>query len=200
MKVLFLDRDGILNEDVSYLYKISDLKWVPGIFDALRLAREAGYELIVVTNQSGVARGMFTEEDVQNLHEHMQDELLMEGIPLLDIYYCPHLEGAAMPAYDVVCDCRKPKPGMILQAMEDHPIDSHESFLIGDSPRDVEAAHGAGISGYLYQGGDIVEFVTSCLEAEKNKVGTEDNVKSAKHSGAEAMLLTSMIKQGGHLH
>ncbi len=200
MKVIFLDRDGILNEDVAYLHKVSDLKWVPGIFDALRLAKDAGYQFVVVTNQSGVARGMFTEEDVQNLHDYMQDELLMEGIPLLDIYYCPHLEGAVMPDYDVACDCRKPKPGMILQAMEDHPIDGRESFLIGDSPRDVEAAHGAGITGYLYQGGDMVEFFKSCLDAEAEKSAVDANTKSAQNSGAEAFILTEMIKQGSHLH
>ena len=136
-KVLFLDRDGVINKDVSYLYKIADLQWVDGAKEALKLAHDSGYELIVVTNQSGVARGYYKETDVQILHDYMGNELFKAGAPILHFYYCPHHKDGTVERYAVDCNCRKPKPGMILQAIKDFDVDVERSFLIGDSQRDV---------------------------------------------------------------
>ena len=98
-KVLFLDRDGVINKDVSYLYKISDLEWVDGAKEALAYAYSKGYDLIVVTNQSGVARGYYKESDVQILHDHMAHELDRSGAPILHFYYCPHHKEGSVPLY-----------------------------------------------------------------------------------------------------
>lgn len=163
-KILFLDRDGILNEDVAYLHGIYDLRWVPHIVDALLYAKHLGYEFIVVTNQSGVARGYFTVDDVEFLHNYMRDYLEKAGIPILHMYYCPHLPEGTVAEYAVECNCRKPKSGMIFQAMADYDIDREKSFLIGDSQRDIACARGAGIRGYLYNGGNIYTFVKDILD------------------------------------
>ena len=118
-KVLFLDRDGVINKDVSYLYKISDLEWVDGAKEALAYAYSKGYDLIVVTNQSGVARGYYKESDIQILHDYMAHELDRSGAPILHFYYCPHHKEGSVQLYAVDCECRKPKPGMINQAIKD---------------------------------------------------------------------------------
>lgn len=128
-KVLFLDRDGVINKDVSYLYKISDLEWVDGAKEALAYAHSKGYDLIVVTNQSGVARGYYKESDVQILHDYMAHELDRSGAPILHFYYCPHHKEGIVPLYAVECECRKPKPGMIKQAIKDYDVNISDSFL-----------------------------------------------------------------------
>lgn len=163
-KVIFLDRDGVINVDVNYLYRIEDLTFMPGALEALALAVRAGYELIVVTNQSGVARGYYTEEDVKKLHAHMGEVLAAARAPILRFYYCPHHEKGTVPAYTMVCDCRKPEPGMILKAMEDYSIDRAKSFMIGDKSSDVEAAHRAGLDGYLFEGDNLLPFMRSILK------------------------------------
>ena len=163
-KVIFLDRDGVINVDVNYLYRIEDLTFMPGALEALALAVRAGYELIVVTNQSGVARGYYTEADVKKLHAYMGAKMAEQGAPVLQFYYCPHHEKGTVPVYTKVCDCRKPKPGMILKAMEDYSIDRAKSFMIGDKTSDVEAAHRAGLDGYLFEGDNLLPFMRSILE------------------------------------
>lgn len=163
-KVLFLDRDGVINKDVSYLYKIADLQWVDGAKEALKLAHDAGYELIVVTNQSGVARGYYKETDVQILHDFMGNELFKAGAPILHFYYCPHHKDGTIERYAVDCNCRKPKPGMILQAIKDFDVDVEHSLLIGDSQRDVDAAEAAGVKGYLFTGSNLLDFMKTILK------------------------------------
>ena len=154
-KVLFLDRDGVINKDVHYLHRIEDLAFVDGAKEALAASVQAGYDLIVVTNQSGVGRGFYTEDDVNTLHQYMNQELTKAGAPILRFYYCPHLPGAPLAQYDQNCDCRKPKPGMILQAMADYDIDKAHSFMVGDKLSDMEAAAGAGLKGYLFTGSNL---------------------------------------------
>lgn len=168
-KVIFLDRDGVLNVEVSYLHKIEDFQWQEGAKEALQEAVAREYDLVVVTNQSGVARGYFTEEDVQILHNFMKAELSKIGVNLLAIYYCPHLVGATVPEYDKNCNCRKPKPGLLLQAFSDFEISQDDSFLVGDSPRDVEAAEAAGIKGYLFPGGNLKTFLHPILIKQQGK-------------------------------
>lgn len=168
-KILFLDRDGVINVDTHYLHTVSDLQWIAGIQEALHKAVKAGYELVVVTNQSGIARGYYTVAEMELLHQYMRTELGKLGIPILAFYYCPHLQGAPLAEYDVDCNCRKPKPGMILQAFKDYPASHEDSFLIGDSSSDIEAAKAAGIHGYQFAGGNIKAFMEQCLQMEAHR-------------------------------
>lgn len=162
-KLCLLDRDGVLNVDKAYLHKAEDVEWIPGSLEAIAWLKKQGILVAVVTNQSGVARGYFTEDSVRKLHAWMQAEMKKSGGEIAAFYYCPHLPGAAVKQYDVECECRKPKPGMILQALKDFDILPGNAFLIGDSPRDVEAAEAAGVRGYLYAGGSLLEYVKSIV-------------------------------------
>lgn len=163
-KAVFLDRDGTLNVDVSYLYKIEDLRWIDGAKEALAYLAGKGYKLFVVTNQSGIARGYYTLEQMNLLHDHMQQEIAACGAHIEKFYYCPHHKDGCVAEYSTDCGCRKPKPGMLLQAMQEYDIDRERSFLIGDSKRDVEAAENAGIKGYLFNGGNLLDFVKQIIE------------------------------------
>lgn len=162
-KVLFLDRDGVINVDTGYLHDVKDLQWELGIMEALAYAHSKGYTLIVVTNQSGVARGYYTEDDVHRLHAHMADVLADHGAPIERFYYCPHHPEGTILAYTKVCQCRKPAPGMIEQACNDYDVDRTVSVLIGDSQRDVQAAQAAGIRGVLYEGGGLWPWIQTVL-------------------------------------
>ena len=163
-KAVFFDRDGVLNVDVDYLYKISDLKWVEGAREAVAYLTQAGYKIFVVTNQSGIARGYYTVAQMQELHDFMQREIEASGGKISKFYYCPHHKEGKVAEYAKDCDCRKPKPGMLLQAFGEYDLDKEQCFLIGDGKRDVEAAEAAGIRGYLFKGGNLLEFVENILE------------------------------------
>ncbi|MCL2328893.1 MAG: HAD family hydrolase [Bacteroidetes bacterium] len=143
-KAVFLDRDGVINDGtLYYTYKIEDFKFNADVFESLQLLVQAGFLLVVVSNQGGVARGIYSDADVNKVHEYMRQELLKHGIPLAGIYYCPHHSDVSN------CDCRKPKPGMIKQAIQDLNIDPRQSYMIGDSKRDIKAAEAAGVRGIL---------------------------------------------------
>jgi D-glycero-D-manno-heptose 1,7-bisphosphate phosphatase len=144
-KAIFLDRDGVINTEVGFVWKPEDITFVPGIFDFCRRAKELGYLLIIVTNQSGIARGLFTEDDFEALMYWMEERFTLEDCPLADWYYCPHHPEAGQGEYKKDCDCRKPRPGMIVQAARDWDIDLPRSILIGDTARDIEAANAAGV-------------------------------------------------------
>ena len=158
-KLCLLDRDGVLNIDKDYLHKAEDVEWIPGSREAIAWLNRQGVQVVVVTNQSGVARGFFTEDTVRMLHDWMASEVKKAGGVIAAFYYCPHLPGAAVKQYDVDCNCRKPRPGMVLQAMADFNVQPNNAFLIGDSPRDIEAAEAAGVKGYLYTGGSLLDLV-----------------------------------------
>lgn len=165
---VFFDRDGVLNVDINYAYRPDQITWVKGAMEALRLAREAGYFTFVVTNQAGVARGLYTENDVQNLHDWMQTQFQAAGCVGVDAFaYCPHHPSEGNAPYKMQCECRKPKPGMLLQLMQRFPVDAQRSFLIGDHARDMGAAEAAGIKGYLFdahaQGANLAEFIKMYL-------------------------------------
>lgn len=135
-KALFLDRDGTINVEVNYLYRPEEFVPLPGIFDLARAAARRGYLLIVCTNQSGIARGYYTEEEYRRLTAHMERLFAAEGCPLHAVYHCPLLEGPY----------RKPEPGMFLQAAREHGLDMAASLSLGDKERDVRAARAAGVS------------------------------------------------------
>jgi D-glycero-D-manno-heptose 1,7-bisphosphate phosphatase len=142
MKALFLDRDGIVNEDTAYPHKPEQIRFNEAIFPLCRTATEKGYLLIVVTNQAGVAKGMFGEEEVIALHGWMAGEFQKRGVKIARFYYCPHHPEAKVEKYRLACDCRKPESGMIRQAAKEFAIDIAHSLVIGDKPSDRIALDG----------------------------------------------------------
>lgn len=139
-KALFLDRDGVVNVEKNYLHKPEDFEFVEGIVDVCRRYQEEGYLIIIVTNQSGIARGYYSEEDFQRLSRWMEEHFKVLGIILTRIYHCPHHEEISG-----VCECRKPEPGMFLSARDEYEIDMASSVMIGDNERDITAARRAGV-------------------------------------------------------
>lgn len=138
-KTIFLDRDGVINIDKHYLYKIEDFKFTDKLFDTCRYFQNLGYQIIVITNQSGIGRGYFSKEDFEKLTSWMITEFNKNEIEIIDVFYCPHTP-------DDNCDCRKPKPGMINKACEKYEIDLENSWMIGDKVSDMEVALNANIS------------------------------------------------------
>lgn len=139
-KAVFLDRDGTINVDKHYLFRKEDFVFLPDVLPAMRLFQEKGYLLVVVTNQSGIGRGYYTEEDLLSLNRWMMDRLQREGIVLSGIYYCPHLPDAPVEQYRRVCDCRKPGTGLYHRAAEELDIDLSKSIVVGDKMRDLTLA------------------------------------------------------------
>jgi len=142
-KAVFLDRDGVINDgSLYYTFRIPDFKLNEGIVEALRILQKEGYLLIVVTNQGGVAKGIYTESDVEFLHDYMKELFESAGVTINKTYFCPHHSDISD------CDCRKPKPGMLLKAIEEFNINTKCSFMIGDSSRDIEAGEAAGLHSF----------------------------------------------------
>jgi D,D-heptose 1,7-bisphosphate phosphatase len=136
-RAVFLDRDGTINEDVGYPSDYSQIKIYPFAFEAIKKINETGLLTVIITNQSGIGRGLLTEENLQDLHQKMKAALLAEKVHLDGIYYCPHYELSALPEYKKDCACRKPYPGMALQAAADLNIELKNSFVIGDKVEDI---------------------------------------------------------------
>jgi D-glycero-D-manno-heptose 1,7-bisphosphate phosphatase len=141
----FLDRDGVINVDKAYVSRAEDFEFVPGVFDAARRLRELGFGLIVVTNQSGIGRGLYDEDQFAALTAWMRTRFEKEGVAIDAVYFCPHHPTEALPAYRMACDCRKPAPGMFLKAAAELGLDLSASALFGDSESDLEAARSAGV-------------------------------------------------------
>jgi D-glycero-D-manno-heptose 1,7-bisphosphate phosphatase len=138
INTIFLDRDGVINKEVNYLHKIDDFEFIGGIFDACLHFQSLSYKIIIITNQSGISRGYYTESDYQKITQWMLNQFKYKNINILDIFHCPH-------GPDSNCDCRKPKPGMFLKAKAKHNTDMKKSWMIGDNERDIIAANSAGI-------------------------------------------------------
>jgi D-glycero-D-manno-heptose 1,7-bisphosphate phosphatase len=153
IRAVFLDRDGTINVDKEHVYRIEDFEFVPGAIEGLQLLYRAKIDIIVVTNQAGIARGMFSEMDLAAVNQHMIAELLRHGVKLGGIYCCPHHPQATVPLYRKVCSCRKPNPGLLVTAMRQRGIAPSEAVMVGDKNSDVEAGRALGLTTYLVETG-----------------------------------------------
>ena len=138
IKSIFLDRDGVINRDINYLHKIEEFEFVDGVFEACKHFQSLNFKIIIITNQSGIGRGYFSEIEFMKITRWMIDEFNKNDVKISDIFHCPH-------APESKCNCRKPKPGMFIEAKNKHNINMRKSWMIGDSERDVIAASSAGI-------------------------------------------------------
>lgn len=148
-RAIFMDRDGTVSDEVGYLNHVSRLRVFPWSAEAIRAINRSQMLAILVTNQAGVARGYFKEEMIGRVHDRLAEELARDGARLDAIYYCPHHPTAGEPPYRRACDCRKPRPGMLLQAAREHDVDLEGSYVVGDKYSDVGLAHAVGASGVL---------------------------------------------------
>jgi D-glycero-D-manno-heptose 1,7-bisphosphate phosphatase len=174
-KAAFLDRDGTLIDDVGYLSRVNQVRFLPGAVEAVRILNEAGFFVALVTNQSGVARGYFSEETVEATHRAIQQELALQGARIDAFYYCPHFPEGAVARYALRCDCRKPLPGMFHRAERDHGPFAKPSFMFGDRQSDMDFATAAGLEPRLVgaaaqsESRDIMRFQT-LLDAARHAV------------------------------
>jgi D-glycero-D-manno-heptose 1,7-bisphosphate phosphatase len=144
-RAVFLDRDGVINVDRGYVHKVEDFRFVPGSAEAMRRLQAAGWRLVVVTNQSGLARGLYSRGDYDRFTTHLQGQLAAIGVTVDAVLHCPHLPDATVAAYRLQCDCRKPAPGMLLRAARELALDLAASVMVGDRFTDVEAGRAAGV-------------------------------------------------------
>jgi D-glycero-D-manno-heptose 1,7-bisphosphate phosphatase len=144
-KAAFVDRDGVINAESGFLHRAEDFVFLPGAIQGLQRLQAAGYLLVVITNQSGIGRGLYTEADYLRLTAHMQQRLSVAGVQLNAVEHCPHLPDAPIARYRIDCDCRKPMPGMLLRAAAALGIDMANSILVGDRATDIQAGRSAGV-------------------------------------------------------
>ena len=165
IKTIFLDRDGVINKEINYLHKIEDFEFINGVFEACQYLESLNYKIIITTNQSGISRGYYTESDFQKITKWMLSQFHNNNIDILDVTHCPHLPSD-------FCDCRKPKPGMLLSAKTKHNIDMENSWMIGDKENDIQAANNAGIiNTILVKSGHEIDEINS------NSKFTLDSIK-----------------------
>lgn len=168
-KTIFLDRDGVINQEVEYLFRIIDFKFIDGIFDACLYFNSIGYKIIIITNQSGIGRGYYQESDYNFLTNWMLSQFVKKGVSILDTFHCPHVP-------NIYCSCRKPQPGMFLQAKKKYNINMNNSWMIGDKETDIEAANRSGIKNtILVRSGHLID------ESESNSKFIIDSVKESKN-------------------
>ncbi|MCI8513500.1 MAG: D-glycero-beta-D-manno-heptose 1,7-bisphosphate 7-phosphatase [Lachnospiraceae bacterium] len=152
-RIVFLDRDGTINVEKCYLYKPEEFEFIEGVPEAIRLLNEAGYKVAVITNQAGVARGYYAEEDVERLHRYINERLAEKGAHIDAFFYCPHHPEKGIGKYKKECGCRKPGIGMFLQAEEFFDVDKENSWMIGDKHADIEAGKNYGVRTILVRTG-----------------------------------------------
>ena len=158
IKTIFLDRDGVINKEVGYLHIIEDFEFIDGVFDTCLYFQSLSYQIIIVTNQSGIERGYYNENDFHIVNNWMLEQFKDQGVDILDVFFCPH-------GPESNCDCRKPKPGMFNQADKKYGINMEESWMIGDKEADITAANAAGIQNtILVKSGHAIDEVNSKSE------------------------------------
>ncbi len=160
---IFLDRDGVINIDKGYVYKISDFEWVKDAIKAIKLLKERGYLIFVVTNQSGITRGLYFEKDVEHLHEYINLELIKNGCNIDDFFYSPYHPEIINKKYEKFKNFRKPNTGMLEQAQKKWNINKTDCLMIGDSQSDMQCAENFGIRGYLFKGGSLLDFIQNII-------------------------------------
>lgn len=180
-RAAFFDRDGVLIADAGYLHDPAEVEWLPGVFEAIARLNAAGWLVFVVTNQSGVARGLYTEADVRHLHHWMAEQMAAHGAHIDAFAYCPHHPQASVEVYRRECRCRKPEPGMIETLLATWPVDRQHSILIGDRDTDMAAARAAGLAGFRFAGGNLCDFLQSVLPTEP----AQDPAMPTGHPGLE---------------
>lgn len=158
-KAVFIDRDGTLIKDVPYNANTALIQFLPGAIEALALFKKYNFLLIIITNQSGIAHGYFTIDELEEMNNAVQQILKYYDIQLNGIYYCPHHPHGKIEGYNIECDCRKPKPGLILKAAKEHKIDLSNSWMIGDILNDIEAGNTAGCKTILLDNGNETEWI-----------------------------------------
>jgi len=171
IKTIFLDRDGVINKEVGYLFRIADFEFIEGVFDACLYFHRLGFEIIIISNQSGIARGYYNENDYHKLNKWMLAQFNNQSIKILDTFYCPHSPQS-------FCECRKPKPGMFLEAKNKYNINMEKSWMIGDRDTDIKAANLAGITNtILVRSGHInnesnfkPRFITDSIKQSKELI------------------------------
>ena len=162
-KAVFFDRDGVLNIDTRYPHLIEDCVMIDGADHALKLVNQSGFDAFIVTNQGGIGLGLFDRHALKVFNDALLKKLSKHGGVITDIAFCPHHpEANEVEMRD--CGCRKPKPGMITTLAQQHEINLAESIMIGDRDTDVEAAHAAGCSGFLFDGGNLYDFMKSIMD------------------------------------
>lgn len=190
-KVVFLDRDGTINEEVNYLYRPEDFRFLPGVPQALKMLTDAGFKLIVVTNQAGVARGYYTEEDIKSLHSYVNRLLEPYGTGIQGFYYCPHHPEYGLGRYKRDCLCRKPGIGLFQQAESDTPVDKEHSYMIGDKLLDIQAGSRYGVTSILVGTGYGTEHRRQAAEAPYYDYFAENLTEAARWI---------LQKEGGIIH
>jgi len=172
IKTIFLDRDGVINKEINYLYKINDFHFIHGVFDACIYFEKLGYKIIIITNQAGISKGLYTENDYQKLSRWMLSQFSNKGVKILDIFHCPHNS-------ESICECRKPKPGLLLQAKAKYDICMKDSWMVGDKETDIEAAHSAGISNsVIVKTGHKINELTTKAKFTLDSIGNTKNIIS----------------------
>ena len=178
-KAIFLDRDGTINVDKAYLSKIEDFEYLPGVIEGLKLLQNARYKLIIITNQSGIARGYYTEDDFLRLNNWMLKDLGEKGVRIGKVYYCPHHPKGKIEKYRVDCDCRKPKLGLYQKAIEDFDIDLSVSWTIGDKIRDSAICELTDCRGYLISDLEKPEIIKEVEESQYRNISYAANLLEA---------------------
>lgn len=180
-KAIFLDRDGTINVEKNYLYKIEDFEFLPGVIDALKKLQDAGYLLIIITNQSGIGRGYYTEDDFKKLNDWMVVTLKEKGVTISDVYYCPHLPDAKIKEYRKDCECRKPKLGMYHQAIKEHDLDLSQCYAIGDKIRDCAICESSECKGYLIGSNENQSVIDAVKGGEYKNVIYANNLLNSSN-------------------
>lgn len=157
----------MLNEDLGYVFRAEHFTWTSHAKEAIRWLNEQGFKVAIVTNQSGIARGLYSEQEFKELMDWVKADAAKDGAHIDAVYHCPHYPESSLPEYRLDCECRKPRPGMILRGIEDFNADPAECFFVGDQPTDMEAAAAAGIRGFLYEGGSLLSAVRRAVETAR---------------------------------